>query len=298
MEHQLCDHYEMDPQLVGQPREIPGDADCQSWWQEMLDTLCNWWRDNLNEMSAQKNFRDADEIQNAIMCILNAIGGPTREGFTDRVITEVTNIFQRLYRRARNEGRMNHAEVYRGYVDEMYQRMTQWTQQQNSRAWMTFKAQSLRGRSNGDANAWSIVHAFEEECKHLRWVLMSLLRTDDTHKSRRQLWKHFTPVGMNNMSRPWGPVAQAKVVRFPCFLCSETSFKNHKETANQASDFQYVWPILKWQFQKHCAGIEKIERCICSPAVATQNDRWKLWLPEHRIYNRSQPFHQTNASQL
>ena len=92
---------------------------------QMLETLCNRLRDHLNEMLAQENYRDADQIQTAIMCILNAIGGPTREGFTDRVITEVRNIFQRLFRRARNEGRLNHAEVYRGYVDEMFHRMTE-----------------------------------------------------------------------------------------------------------------------------------------------------------------------------
>eukprot|EP00435_Cladocopium_sp_Y103_P026701 s3747_g6.t1 len=85
-----------------------------------MNALVNAMRADQNAALAAELWNDASQIQAAIMTVLDASGGPRPIGMTMEVVTSVRNVFQRLWRAARNRGRTERADAYRRYVDDMY----------------------------------------------------------------------------------------------------------------------------------------------------------------------------------
>ena len=66
-----------------------------------------------------ERWMEASQLQNAILVILEASGGAEPEGLSMRVVSEIRNICQRLYRWHRNRGSDERAARFRTYVDNM-----------------------------------------------------------------------------------------------------------------------------------------------------------------------------------
>ena len=84
--------------------------------------LSNMREDQNTALSGQR-YSEANNIQNAIITLLDATSGPNPEGLTMTVITEIRNVFQRLWRWHRNRGSDERAERFRLYVQDMQQLM-------------------------------------------------------------------------------------------------------------------------------------------------------------------------------
>ena len=85
-----------------------------------MENLMNSMRRDQNTALANERWGDASEIQQGIMVLLDASQGEHPRGMTMEVVTNVRNIFQRLWRRARNRGSAERADAYRRYVDDMH----------------------------------------------------------------------------------------------------------------------------------------------------------------------------------
>ena len=85
-----------------------------------MDRLVDAMRIDQNIALARELWDDGAQIQTAILHILNASAGPNPIGITMEVITQVRNVFQRLWRRARNHNQNDRADAYRRYIDDMH----------------------------------------------------------------------------------------------------------------------------------------------------------------------------------
>ena len=77
-------------------------------------------RGEQNAALAQEAFSDASRIQNAILAVLGVTSGDVPAGLTIPLAHEIRNIFQRLFRSARNRGEDERATSYRRYVDDLH----------------------------------------------------------------------------------------------------------------------------------------------------------------------------------
>jgi len=87
---------------------------------EGMNTLMDAMRSEQSAALADGLWSDAAQIQGAIMTLLAASTGTTPRGMTAEVVTSISNVFQRLWRSARNHGRIQRADAYRRYVDDMF----------------------------------------------------------------------------------------------------------------------------------------------------------------------------------
>ena len=76
-------------------------------------------RGEINRCLREEQWRDASDLQSGVMSLIEAMGGRPPEGMSMRVMTNIHNMFQRLYRRARNSGRSENAQSYLRYVEDM-----------------------------------------------------------------------------------------------------------------------------------------------------------------------------------
>ena len=76
-------------------------------------------RDEINRCLREEQWRDASDLQGSVMTLIAAMGGRPPEGMSMRVMTNIHNMFQRLYRRARNSCRNDNAQSYLRYVEDM-----------------------------------------------------------------------------------------------------------------------------------------------------------------------------------
>ena len=87
---------------------------------EGMDNFMEAMRREQNDALAAELWYEASQIQGAISLVLEASGGSTPTGMTTEVVTGIRNVFQRIWRRARNRGWMAKAATYRRYIDDMY----------------------------------------------------------------------------------------------------------------------------------------------------------------------------------
>ena len=73
-----------------------------------------------NAALAGERWLEANQIQQAIMVLLEATSGPEPEGLTMEVTTQIRNVFQRLFRWHRNRGSDERAERFQRYVQDMH----------------------------------------------------------------------------------------------------------------------------------------------------------------------------------
>ena len=73
-----------------------------------------------NAALAAERWLEANQIQQAIMVLLEATSGPEPEGLTLNVTTQIRNVFQRLFRWHRNRGSDERAERYQRYIQDMH----------------------------------------------------------------------------------------------------------------------------------------------------------------------------------
>ena len=73
---------------------------------EGMDNHMEAMRREQNDALAAELWYEASQIQGAITLVLEASGGATPTGMTTEVVTGIRNVFQRIWRRARNRGWM------------------------------------------------------------------------------------------------------------------------------------------------------------------------------------------------
>ena len=83
-----------------------------------LERLLANLRGEQNAALAVETFSDASQIQGAIKAVLDANANAT--GVTVSLVNELRNIFQRMFRVARNRGDEERATSYRRYVDDLH----------------------------------------------------------------------------------------------------------------------------------------------------------------------------------
>ena len=84
-----------------------------------MKALVDNLRADQNAALSGERWMEASQLQNAIMVILEASRGAEPEGLSMRVVSEIRNICQRLYRWHRNRGSDERAARLRTYVDDM-----------------------------------------------------------------------------------------------------------------------------------------------------------------------------------
>eukprot|EP00435_Cladocopium_sp_Y103_P024696 s2951_g6.t1 len=81
--------------------------------------LLDHMRADQNIALAAERWAEAQQIQQAIITLLDATSGPEPEGMSMRVVQSIRNVFQRLYRQHRNRGLDDRAERFQRYVEDM-----------------------------------------------------------------------------------------------------------------------------------------------------------------------------------
>ena len=100
--------------------ENPTDDEIERGPTVGMDRLVNAMRIDQNVALARELWDDASQIQTAIIHVLNASAGPNPIGLTMDVITQVRNVFQRLWRRSRSRNQNERADAYRRYIDDIH----------------------------------------------------------------------------------------------------------------------------------------------------------------------------------
>eukprot|EP00435_Cladocopium_sp_Y103_P009978 s2640_g2.t1 len=80
-----------------------------------MTALLEHMRADQNIALAAEHFNDANQIQQAIITLLDATAGPNPEGPSDAVMQRIRGVFQRIYRYHRNRGLEERAERYQLY---------------------------------------------------------------------------------------------------------------------------------------------------------------------------------------
>ena len=76
-------------------------------------------RRDLNIALQAERWTESNQLQGAVNILLDATGGPNPEGLSMRVLRDVRNIFQRLFRIHRNRGLEERMERFRVYVEDI-----------------------------------------------------------------------------------------------------------------------------------------------------------------------------------
>ena len=84
-----------------------------------IETLLENMRRDLNIALNSEQWTEANTIQGAITTLLDATAGSDPEGLSTRVVRDIRNVFQRLFRIHRNRGSDERMERYRTYVENM-----------------------------------------------------------------------------------------------------------------------------------------------------------------------------------
>ena len=84
-----------------------------------LNTLLDIMRADQNEALANDRWTETSQIQQAIMCLLEATSGDEPESMSIRVASTIRGVFARLYRWNRDRGLDEPAEQCRTYVENM-----------------------------------------------------------------------------------------------------------------------------------------------------------------------------------
>ena len=81
--------------------------------------LDNLRKDQNNDALAGERWNESNQLQQAIVTLLDATSGPNPERLSTRVLTVIRNIGQRLYRYHRNRGLDEGSEQFYLYVTDM-----------------------------------------------------------------------------------------------------------------------------------------------------------------------------------
>ena len=76
-------------------------------------------RRDLNIALQAERWTESNQLQGAVNILLDATSGPNPEGLSMRVVRDVRNIFQRLFRIHRNRGLEERRDRFRVYVEDM-----------------------------------------------------------------------------------------------------------------------------------------------------------------------------------
>ena len=98
-----------DPAVRPESHDSPGN----------IETLLENMRRDLNIALNSEQWTEANTIQGAITTLLDATAGSDPEGLSTRVVRDIRNVFQRLFRVHRNRGSDERMERYRTYVENM-----------------------------------------------------------------------------------------------------------------------------------------------------------------------------------
>ena len=197
------------------------------WWSRTWNHSWNWESHQCNARQnialAREHWDDSAQIQSAIICLLDATASANPIGMTMEVMAQVRNVFQRLWRRARNRNHDDRAATYRRYVDYMHGLMNgdaklekvfsngDFTERSAVGNRLRSPIEFAKGRVT-TASFWGGVRRFEI---HTHMV-------DDTHKSRCVTSDvHETHGNRFHRVRPF--LDQNKRERYP-FVHSYTAF--------------------------------------------------------------------------
>ena len=75
-------------------------------------------RAQVNQAIAHEHFEDAADIQKTLTTVLDS--AQCNPALTMELARQVAGVYQRLFRRARNRGNNALAEIYHGYVEDLY----------------------------------------------------------------------------------------------------------------------------------------------------------------------------------
>ena len=95
--------------------------------QSGLEKLLQHMRKDQNIALAAERWYVANEIQQAIVLVLDATAGPEPEGMGMRITNGIRNVFQRLHTPPRNRGQDERRDRFRLYVENM-ERLMRWIQ--------------------------------------------------------------------------------------------------------------------------------------------------------------------------
>jgi len=84
-----------------------------------ISPLLEHVRRDLNIALQAERWTESNQLQGAVNILLDATGGPNPEGLSMRVLRDVRNIFQRLFRIHRNRGLEERMERFRVYVEDI-----------------------------------------------------------------------------------------------------------------------------------------------------------------------------------
>ena len=85
-----------------------------------LEKLLQHMRNDQNRIAlAAESGSESNEIQHAIVLVLDATARPEPEGMSMRVTNGIRNVFQRLHRYHRNRGQDERRARFRLYVESM-----------------------------------------------------------------------------------------------------------------------------------------------------------------------------------
>lgn len=84
-----------------------------------MSTLLDNMRVDQTLAFSGERWTEASQIQQAIICLLEATTGPSPEGMSMEVVSTIRNVFQRLYRWHRNRGSDQRAGRFQTYVQNM-----------------------------------------------------------------------------------------------------------------------------------------------------------------------------------
>lgn len=84
-----------------------------------MSTLLDNMRVDQTLAFSGERWTEASQIQQAIICLLEATTGPSPEGMSMEVVSTIHNVFQRLYRWHRNRGSDQRAGRFQTYVQNM-----------------------------------------------------------------------------------------------------------------------------------------------------------------------------------
>ena len=84
-----------------------------------MSTLLDNMRVDQTLAFSGERWTEASQIQQAIICLLEATTGPSPEGMSMEVVSTIRNVFQRLYRWHRNRGSDQRTGRFQTYVQNM-----------------------------------------------------------------------------------------------------------------------------------------------------------------------------------
>ena len=174
----------MEQQQDAEEEEAPMEDPVERGPTEGMDTLMEAMRREQNDALAAELWYEASQIQGAIMLVLEASGGSTATGMNTEVVTGIRNVFQRIWRRARNRGWTTRAANYRGYIDDMHGIMNgKW----KARVETEDEMNAFIGRRQSERQnmVWQNVKPCSTLWGGVQTIWNPAQVLDDTHKSKR-----------------------------------------------------------------------------------------------------------------